>query len=68
MAVTNDQVQDTVIAAPRAAELLPRRMTFGIRSATRDAIACAAARGSAALQRVALDVPSGVDLDRVLQK
>ena len=39
-----------------------------IRSATRAAIACAAARDSAALQRVALDVPAGVDLDRVLQK
>jgi hypothetical protein len=68
MPVTNAQLQDTAIAAPRAAALLPRLMTFGIRSATRAAIACAAARDSAALQRVALDVPAGVDLDRVLQK
>lgn len=68
MTVSSAHLQDSAIAAPRAAALLPRRMTLGIRSATRAAIRRAAARDSAALQRVALDVPAGVDLDRVLQK
>lgn len=43
---------------------VPRFLTFGSRSATRAAIACA----SSAAKRVAVDVPAGVRLDRVLQK
>ena len=68
MPVTAAKTHAFVTAAPRAAAMLPRRVTFGVRSATRAAIEGAAARGSAALKRVALDVPAGVDLDRVLQK
>jgi len=48
---------------------VPRAMTFGSRSGTRAKIACAsAASKSATPQRVAVDVPAGIDLDRVLQK
>lgn len=48
---------------------VPRAMTFGSRSRTRTRIERAsAASKSATLQRVAVDVPAGVDLDRVLQK
>jgi hypothetical protein len=43
---------------------VPRFLTFGSRSATRAAIACA----SSTAKRVAVDVPAGVRLDRVLQK
>ena len=68
MPVTAAATHAFVTAAPRAAAMLPRRVTFGVRSATCAAIEGAAARGSAALKRVALDVPAGVDLDRVLQK
>ena len=68
MPVTAAETHAFVTAAPRAAAMLPRRVTFGVRSATRTAIEGAAARGSASLKRVALDVPAGVDLDRVLQK
>ena len=48
---------------PRARSV-PCFVTFGSRSATRHAIAHA----SAAAKRVAVDVPAGVRLDRVLQK
>jgi hypothetical protein len=68
MPVAAAETHAFVTAAPRAAAMLPRRVTFGVRSATRAAIEDAAASGSAALKRVALDVPAGVDLDRVLQK
>ena len=48
---------------------IPRAMTFGSRSGTRARIERAsAASGSATLKRVAVDVPAGIDLDRVLQK
>jgi hypothetical protein len=53
---------------------VPRAMTFGSRSGTRARIACVSATlksatlKSATLQRVAVDVPAGIDLDRVLQK
>ena len=48
---------------------VPRAMTFGSRSGTRARIERAsAASKSAALKRVAVDVPAGIDLDRVLQK
>lgn len=48
---------------------VPRAMTFGSRSGTRARIERAsAASNSATLKRVAVDVPAGIDLDRVLQK
>lgn len=68
MPLSTAETPATATAAPRAAAMLPRLVTFGVRSATRAAIVGAAARASAALKRVALDVPAGVDLDRVLQK
>ena len=60
----------TVIEAPvhatrRSGALrVPRSMTFGVRSANRASIL----RASAALKRVAVDVPAGVRLDRVLEQ
>ncbi len=63
-----NQVLSAAPAATRATAALPRNLTFGARSSVRAAILAAAARDSAALQRVALDVPPGVDLERVLQK
>ena len=53
--------------------LVPRAVTFGVRGSVRAQIMRAAAmrnavRTSASLQRVALDVPAGVRLDRVLEQ
>jgi hypothetical protein len=47
---------------------VPRMMTFWCRSEVRARALRLDARRSASLQRVALDVPAGVDLDRVLQQ
>jgi hypothetical protein len=68
MTAAPNHLQAVDAAAPRATRALPRWFTFGSRSATRAAILAAAARDSAALRRVAVDVPAGVDLERVLQK
>ena len=53
--------------------LVPRAVTFGVRGNVRAQIARAAAmrsatQTSATLQRVAVDVPAGVRLDRVLEQ
>ena len=53
--------------------LVPRAVTFGVRGNVRAQITRASAmrstsRTSAALQRVAVDVPAGVRLDRVLEQ
>ena len=53
--------------------LVPRAVTFGVRGSVRAQIMRAAAmrnavRTSAPLQRVAVDVPAGVRLDRVLEQ
>lgn len=53
--------------------MVPRTVTFGVRGNVRVQIARAAAMRSATqtsttLQRVAVDVPAGVRLDRVLEQ
>ena len=53
--------------------LVPRAVTFGVRGNVRAQITRASAmrsgsQTSAALQRVAVDVPAGVRLDRVLEQ
>lgn len=68
MTIAPSHLQGIDVAARRATAVLPRQLTFGSRSATRAEIVAAAARDSAALQRIALDVPAGVGLERVLQK
>jgi hypothetical protein len=48
--------------------MVPRAVTFGVRGNVRAQIARAAAMRSTTLQRVAVDVPAGVRLDRVLEQ
>ena len=48
--------------------MVPRAVTFGVRGSVRAQIARAAAMRSTTLQRVAVDVPAGVRLDRVLEQ
>ena len=48
--------------------LVPRAVTFGVRGNVRAQITRAGAMRSATLQRVAVDVPAGVRLDRVLEQ
>jgi hypothetical protein len=48
--------------------MVPRAVTFGVRGSVRAQIARAAAMRSTTLQRVAVDVPAGVRLDRILEQ
>jgi hypothetical protein len=48
--------------------MVPRAVTFGVRGNVRAQIARAAAMRSTTLQRVAVDVPAGVRLDRILEQ
>jgi|GEM_PF-2046205 len=48
--------------------MVPRAVTFGVRGNVRAQIARAAAMRSSSLQRVAVDVPAGVRLDRILEQ
>jgi hypothetical protein len=48
--------------------MVPRAVTFGVRGNVRAQIARAAAMRSATLQRVAVDVPASVRLDRILKQ
>ena len=48
--------------------MVPRAVTFGVRGNVRGQIARAAAMRSTTLQRVAVDVPAGVRLDRILEQ
>ena len=48
--------------------MVPRAVTFGVRGNVRAQIARASAMRSTTLQRVAVDVPAGVRLDRILEQ
>jgi hypothetical protein len=48
--------------------MVPRAVTFGVRGNVRAQIARAGAMRSTTLQRVAVDVPAGVRLDRILEQ
>jgi hypothetical protein len=48
--------------------MVPRAVTFGVRGNVRAQIARAGAMRSTTLQRIAVDVPAGVRLDRILEQ
>ena len=70
LAQTNIRHAATAARALRRVDvtMLPRAVTFGVRGSFRAQIARAAAMRSTTLQRVAVDVPAGVRLDRVLEQ
>jgi len=70
LAQTNIRNAATAARAFRRVDvtMVPRAVTFGVRGSVRAQIARAAAMRSTTLQRVAVDVPAGVRLDRVLEQ
>ena len=70
LAQTNIRNAATAARALRRVDvtMVPRAVTFGVRGNVRAQIARAAAMRSTTLQRVAVDVPAGVRLDRVLEQ
>ena len=70
LAQTNIRTAATAARAFRRVDvtMVPRAVTFGVRGNVRAQIARAAAMRSTTLQRVAVDVPAGVRLDRVLEQ
>jgi hypothetical protein len=70
LAQTNIRNAASAVRALRRVDvtMVPRAVTFGVRGNVRAQIARAAAMRSATLQRVAVDVPAGVRLDRVLEQ
>jgi hypothetical protein len=70
LAQTNIRNAATAARALRRVDvtMVPRAVTFGVRGNVRAQIARAGAMRSTTLQRVAVDVPAGVRLDRVLEQ
>ena len=70
LAQTNIRNAATAARALRRVDvtMVPRAVTFGVRGNVRAQIARAAAMRSTTLQRVAVDVPAGVRLDRILEQ
>ena len=75
LAQTNIRTAATAARAFRRVDvtMVPRAVTFGVRGNVRAQIARAGAmrsgsQTSATLQRVAVDVPAGVRLDRILEQ
>jgi hypothetical protein len=70
LAQTNIRNAATAARAFRRVDvtMVPRAVTFGVRGNVRAQIARAATMRSATLQRVAVDVPAGVRLDRILEQ
>jgi len=70
LAQTNIRNAATAARALRRVDvtMVPRAVTFGVRGNVRAQIARAAAMRSTSLQRVAVDVPAGVRLDRILEQ
>jgi len=70
LAQTNIRNAATAARAFRRVDvtMVPRAVTFGVRGNVRAQIARAAAMRSTTLQRVAVDVPAGVRLDRILEQ
>jgi hypothetical protein len=70
LAQTNIRNAATAARAFRRVDvtMVPRAVTFGVRGNVRAQIARAAATRSTTLQRVAVDVPAGVRLDRILEQ
>jgi len=70
LAQTNIRTASTAARAFRRVDvtMVPRAVTFGVRGNVRAQIARAAAMRSASLQRIAVDVPAGVRLDRILEQ
>jgi hypothetical protein len=70
LAQTNIRNAATAARALRRVDvtMVPRAVTFGVRGNVRAQIARAGAMRSTTLQRVAVDVPAGVRLDRILEQ
>ena len=70
LAQTNIRTAASAARALRRVDvtMVPRAVTFGVRGNVRAQIARAAAMRSTTLQRVAVDVPAGVRLDRILEQ